>query len=203
MKVVLAVLSLVLVSSATHQKPMIGPSISQQEVQLKKDIPTAIWEPIFFKAIRERARVAKLKDLRSTKLENDDLEIRVWIGFGVTALEGYVIKRTRERWSALKIPGVQPQDPRSRVNVSITPKSGWEQLWKGLQSEGILTLPDSSQLPDVEYFTDGVSYVVEVNMNNSYRTYMYGSPETQTQPEAKRMARIAQILNDEFAKDIH
>ena len=204
MKVVLLILPLLTASYAAHKGQMIVSPMSPNMAQLKMEIPKATWEPIFFRLINKRAKVAKLNDLRSTEFaNNNDLEIRVWMGFGITTLKGYVIKRDGGQWSALKIPGIRPQDPRSRVNVSLTPKSGWEQLWNSLQSEGILTLPDSSQLPGGEYFTDGISYVVEINMNKSYRTYMYGSPEIQPQPEARRMTRIAQILNDEFATDSH
>jgi hypothetical protein len=63
-------------------------------------------------------------------------------------LQGYVIKRNAGQWSAVKIPAIRPQDPGSRVNVVLTPKSGWKRLWKSLLHEEILSLPDSSQLPD-------------------------------------------------------
>ena len=203
MKVVLLILSLVLVLYANQKGPMTGSPMSQNMTHLQLEIPKATWEPIFFESINERAKVAELSDLRSTVLANDDFEIRVWMGFGVSALQGYVIRRSGGQWSTLKIPGIRPQDPSTRVNVAVNPKSGWEPLWKSLLSEDILSLRDSSQLPGGEYFTDGISYVVEINMNKRYRTYMYGSPETHSLPEARHMTKIARLLSEEFAIDRH
>lgn len=193
---ILLLLALVSICAVSQPRQMLSP-------QVKLEVPDATWEPIFFKAINERARIAKLKDLRSVQLANDDLEIRVWMGFGVTALQGYVIKRTGGQWSGLKIPGIRPQDPKTRLNVLVTPKSGWDELWKSLTNENILTLPDSSKLPGGERFTDGISYVVEINKDKSYRTYMYGEPEEQSGTEAKQMANIARILSEEFGKNSH
>ena len=132
-------------------------------------------------------------------LTHDDLEIRVWRGFGVTALDGYVIKRVKGEWSGLKIPPIRPNYSGSYTNISITPKSGWNQLWKRLTDEGVLTLPDSSQLPNGISFMDGISYVVEINMNLTYRTYMYGDPQNQGDSrEAKQMMRVIHTLQQEL-----
>ena len=49
------------------------------------------WEAIFFPEINERARLAKLTDLRGTLLKKNDLELRIWIGFGPVALKGFVL----------------------------------------------------------------------------------------------------------------
>jgi hypothetical protein len=80
----------------------------------------------------------------------------------------------------------------------VKPKSGWEKLWKEITYLGVLTLPDSSTLPDEEIVLDGVSYVVEINQNNQYRTYQYGNPEAQKRPQAKQIIEIVQILSDEL-----
>ncbi|MGH9961007.1 MAG: hypothetical protein ACREBC_28455, partial [Pyrinomonadaceae bacterium] len=62
----------------------------------------------------------------------------------------------------------------------------------------VLTLPDSSQLKDEVIAVDGESFVVEINMNASYRTYSYSNPHFQKWPEAKLMIRIAQTILEEF-----
>jgi len=199
----LLILSCVLVSCAAQQGQMLSP-IEQDRAQLRLEVPDAVWEPIFFKLINERAKIARLDDLRTMVLPGDDLEIRVWMGFGVTALQGYVVRRNKGQWSALRIPAIRPHDRNSRVNVHLTPKSGWDQLWKSLTNENILGLPDSAKFPGIEKFPDGVSYVVEINANRTYRTYMYGNPETQTAfNEARQMAKIARVLSDEFGTDPH
>jgi hypothetical protein len=37
--------------------------------------------------------------------------------------------------------------------------------------------------------TDGTSYIVEINMNGSYRTYVYMNPEYQEWPDARHMLK--------------
>ena len=67
--------------------------------------------------------------------------------------------------------------------------------------EGILTLPDASTLKDDlngSYIMDGTSYVVEINKDSVYRTYMYSNPAEHKWPEAKRIVKIA----EQFYKEL-
>ena len=199
----LLVLPLVLASCSTpvFQRQRAA-RVSQGKKQMKLDIPNGAWVPEFFKEIDERAKAAKLNDLRSTVLPDGDLEVRVWGGFGILAVQGLIIKRTAGQWSALHLPSISPNSANSYRNVPVAPKSGWEPLWKQLVGEGVLTLPDSSQLRDGVSVTDGISYVVEINLNKTYRTYMYGNPQQQKSPEAKQMLQIVHTLSEEFGVHI-
>src|SRR5712691_4298825 len=76
-----------------------NPSPTLQQSQFQLLVPKNTWEPIFFKEINQRARTANLKNLRAGPLPNGDLEVRVWIGFGLTALEGFDLKRSAGYWS--------------------------------------------------------------------------------------------------------
>ena len=80
----------------------------------------------------------------------------------------------------------------------VTPKTSWENLWNKLEALDILTLPDSSTLPDEWIVPDGRGYVVEINDGEQYRTYHYGSPEHQNWPETKKFMQIVKILYDEL-----
>lgn len=196
---ILLTLTVILASCAVPPRETASTApVTQDKKQLKLEIPDAGWEPIFFRSINERAAVSKLNDLRSTVLTGDNLEVRVWCGFGVTALTGYVIKRAGAKWSALKLAPVNPNSPVSRTDFPITPKADWPTLWKRLTDNGILTLPDSSRLPGDITLRDGVSYVVEINMNLTYRTYMVRSPEHAKTHEAAQMIEIVRILQQEF-----
>jgi hypothetical protein len=196
---VLIILTLLLASCPSPPGKQVDQThMSTTKKQLSREIPNAPWEPIFFNSINERAALAELNDLRSTILDHDDIEVRVWYGFGVSALSGYAIKRRGGEWSALRIPPVKLSDPKSAKAFAITSKSGGQQLWERLTKEGLLTLPDSSTLPDNSSSLDGVSYVVEINMNLTYRTYMYGNPEKQKSPEARQMAEIIHTIYEEL-----
>lgn len=196
MNVLLAVL---LVFASYHTPVLVAQEpVVQGRNTLKVDLPNADWVEIFFEEIDERTKVAKFKQLRSTILPDDDLEVRVWIGFGLSPLEGFILRRTKGRWSGLYVPPFDPEAVCAIPTRSITPKSKWSQLWERLTSEGILVLPDSSELGNVIPAPDGESCVVEINFGGRYRAYEYGNPTDQKAPEAKRIAAIVETLFKEF-----
>ncbi|MFL6228258.1 MAG: hypothetical protein ACJ741_05730 [Pyrinomonadaceae bacterium] len=193
------VLVIILSWSAPLQQSSFPSAIQNDGETLKLIIPKDTWEPIFFEEINKRAKVAKLHDLRSTALPGDDLEIRVWKGFGLSPLEGLVLKRTSGRWSALHLAGIRRGMTPSEYQQQLSlPKSGWDSFWKRMTEEGILILPDSSELKGEKRIEDGVSYVVEINTDHTYRTYYYGNPDWQTWKEAKQMMKISNIIAAEF-----
>jgi hypothetical protein len=167
--------------------------------ELRLDVPKEIWEPIFFKSIDERARIANLKTLRAASLPDEDLEVRVWHGFGLTALEGFVLKHAGGEWSAFHLDGIHPNLPRSEYEEKLhTPNSGWELCWRRLEDAWILTLPDASAIGCSAAINDGMSYVVEFNRNATYRTYLYDNPDYARCEEARRMIAIGNIISEEF-----
>lgn len=173
--------------------------MQQGSEQLRRESPNSSWESSYFELINERAKVANLSNLRSAVLPSDDLEVRMWIGFGLSPLKGIIIKRHNGQWSGMHLEPINPRFPNGNYQQALrSPKSGWDNLWRRLVDEGILTLPDSSQLGNEVVFPDGKSYVVEMNTGNTYRTYRYRSPEYQSWTEAKRMLNIVSILKDEF-----
>lgn len=48
------------------------------------------------------------------------------------------------------------------------------------------------------FVRDGISYVVETNLNRKYRTYRYGNPQFSSCEEARRILTIESILAEEF-----
>lgn len=165
--------------------------IDREDTRVDKDR----WETIFFREINERARLAKLTDLRSTLLKNNDLELRVWIGFGPVALKGFVLKRRNSIWSATYLRSINRFVARNDYQkILAAPKSGWEALWKRLENHGVLTLPGASE----SGVQDGESFVVEIKTASSYRTYMYDNPVANGSPEGRNIIEIVQTIRDEF-----
>ena len=166
--------------------------------QFRVVVPKADWEPIFFKAIDERAGIAKLPSLR-TALPKDDLELRIWNGFGLSALEGFVLRRTSGNWTAIHVDGIHRKLSRDKYEQQLAaPKSGWNECWAKLLEMGILTLPDAAEIRCSGDAFDGFSYVVEINHGNTYRTYMYDNPSLAACEQAKKMIRIGDFIADEF-----
>ena len=173
--------------------------VAREKEELRLSIPDDGWEPIFFESINERAGVAGLPSLRAAPLPEDDLEVRVWAGFGLSALRGLVLKRTSGRWSATGLEGIRGGVPENECQETTpSPKSGWDVGWRRLVDAGILTLPDASGVGCNAGINDGMSYVVEINKDSEYRTYMYDNPDHAQCDEAKQMLKVVGILGEEF-----
>ena len=182
---------------SSSQGNKVTPNTVQKKLQL--NVPKDIWEPIFFEAIDERANRGRLRSLRLGALPGDDLEVRVWHGFGLTALQGFVLKRTGGQWSAVHLSGIVRNAPLQESQQTLQPpKSGWDRCWKRLQAAGILSLPDAVAIGCSAMINDGMSYVVEYNSDGVYRTYMYDNPVYAKCGEAKRMIVIGNTIAEEF-----
>ena len=167
-----------------------------------QDIPKATWEPIYFRSINKLSGMVGWRPLRNLALQSDSFEVRIWIGFGIGPLEVLSIQREGSAWRGRY--AIHRMWLAGPVAVqSVVPKSGWAQHWVRLVRLGLLTLPDSSTLPRSESMVaDGVSYVVEINKDGRYRTYMYGNPKHEKWPEAKRMIEIVEALRDEILPEL-
>ena len=78
------------------------------------------------------------------------------------------------------------------------PRSGWEAAWGRLEGAGILTLPDAEAVNCNSRGLDGTYYIVETNVNATYRTYMYANPDPPKCREARQMVEISRIIAEEF-----
>jgi hypothetical protein len=156
----------------------------------QRDIPRATWEPIFFRSINYLTRKIGWEPLRDKPVPADSLEIRIWVGFGLTPLEGFRLRRDGNQWSAQHVIDAAPETKSADIHP-VVPKSGWTFLWSKLSELQLLTLPDESALPPAkDYFMDGESYVVEINRDNAYRTYEYGNPQARDLPKRQKGSEL-------------
>ena len=199
MRLLIVIVVLVASSLCSPHQQVKNPTAAPPPKKLQLNIPKDPWEPIFFRAIDERAKLANLESLRSKAFPNNDLEIRVWHGFGLTLLEGFLLRRTAGEWLAVHLDGVtrkaSPAEFQKRLGP---PKSGWDAFLRRLEEAGFFTLPDASAVNCNTFQHDGMSYVVEFNRDGVYRTYMYDNPDYAQCNEAKRMIRIGNIISEEF-----
>ena len=169
----------------------------QKAQGLTLETPDARWEPSFFKALEGRTNKIGMLSLRKTVLPDNDLEVRFWYDH-FEVISGVIIRRSAEKWSATYIGQRYAHEPSSIQQESLgVPKSGWEVVWNRLTDANILTLPDGSVNCRTEVL-DGVSYVLETNVNRKYRTYRYGNPNLANCDEANRILLIETILSEEF-----
>jgi hypothetical protein len=162
-------------------------------------LPNSRWVPILFKGINRITDLAEIQELRKVHVNNGDIEVRIWRGAFLGSTEGVFLNRIDGQWSGqhLRVKTGESADDLSTEVVPLkSPKSGWALLWRSIVDEGLLTLPDPSEI-NCEYWggVDGIVYVVEINQGTSYRTYMYhGGPCA----EGKQMDKIGEIIGFEF-----
>ncbi len=160
----------------------------------KIEIPTAGWVPIYFSrnnGIDELTEKAGLKPLREMDVPAGSLEVRFWYGFSFGSRAGILLRRDGTNWKGRYI--AKYYDSFKTTDLSLG--TNWQDSWAKLESLGILTLPDSSTLPDEDLVVlDGISYVVEINDGHHYRTYHYSNPSEPKWPEAKQINEIRNLL---------
>jgi hypothetical protein len=164
-------------------------------------MPVGRWEPVFFNFINERTGAANLPALRTVALRDGDLEVRIWVGFGISGGDGFILRRSADEWSAIHLRGTFDRHPppkcQEQMNLAA-PKSGWNRMWQRLVDAEILTLPDALSIDCRGGALDGVSYVVEINADRIYRAYLYDNPQLAKCGEAKKVVAIGDILFEEF-----
>jgi hypothetical protein len=170
-----------------------------QPQQLRLEIPKSNWLAIFFKDIDSRAEQAKLPNLRETILPNDDLEARLWFAAGSNQLNGIVIQRRSGTWLATYLHELSATPKSSEYNESMQPpRSGWDAFWNKIVDAGLLTIPDASQVDCNVFGKDGTGFIVETNVNRTYRTYLYDNPTFAKCDQARQLLFLINIVNEEF-----
>ena len=205
----MAVLMVILVIAGTTACRKVGEGIPQNlsNNQLhdskqtpRLEIPDAAWEPSFFEALGERIKEINLPSLRTVPLRGSDLEVRFWYDARPDDINGFVIRRFDNQWSAIGVRQASERHSSPVMQETLgTPESGWDTAWKRLVDLGILTLPDGSSKVNCQVeVLDGGGFVVETNVMGIYRTYRYANPQLAKCDEATRILAIEEIFADQF-----
>ena len=162
-------------------------------------VPNAHWEPIFFRHINAVTKLSDQGDLRSTQLPTGDIEVRIWWGFGLSPLEGVTLHRSGGRWTGIHVKADNYSEPTKAERTQISnPKFGWEATWTRLVNERLLSLPDASEINCATRGFDVPTMVVEINSDNTYRTYMHPMSSKPKCDGDKNIMSIIDIIFEEF-----
>jgi hypothetical protein len=168
------------------------------------EIPDAKWVEPFFKDIDKATDLAILPKLREKRSAKDDLEIRVWKGFGLGELEGMFFQRIDNQWTATHLVTVGYSNPtEAKVQAPLRPpKSGWESFSAKIIDAGVLQLPDVEKTECIKFFGqqfDSSFFVVEFISEWRYRTYLYQwRPFEDNCEEGRKLNKIARVIATEF-----
>lgn len=155
---------------------------------------TKPWESHFFRTIDQATNLADILALRKTSLNRSDLEVRVW-RFALS-LEGVILTRVHGRWTARYIKfNYEPNkiEPKALQPVELE----WDELWANLEKNGILTLPDSTEIDCFGSDLDGLQYVVELGQNGEYRNYIYSSGKCRQQEQINQIGETIGLAFDD------
>ena len=133
--------------------------------------------------------------LRELRLAENDIEVRMWVGFGLTTLHGFILKRAKDKWSAGVVSAKFKKPSTFIYNERPLPQphSSWDTAWRSLLEQGILILPDGDAINCSEHEEDGFVYVVEIKKGSAYRTYSYSNPESKVENHCEQAGRILSI----------
>jgi hypothetical protein len=189
----------IILSFATGVLIVAGWVYFQKSPPVEVVLPKSGWARIFFNLIDRVTEKAAISELRKESLPADDIEIRIWRGFGLSNLEGIVLKRTDNRWSATHLKADNYNLPVENVEVIPLgePNSGWESFWKQINDKRLLDLPDPSEINCEVSMIDGTGHVVEINRNRVYRTFRYHTANNKC-AEARQMSEIGELIGVEF-----
>lgn len=154
--------------------------------------------------INKRIASSKLSDLRAKALPKNDLEIRIWFYYDIGYTHGIIINRTDGNWSSTFLDWKSVKNRKGGRDVKPVdkkldaPKVGWDEAWQKLLDAGVLTLPDAEELKCNKLMMHGTIYVVEYNIDNTYRTYMYSDPKYAECAEAKQILKINRIILEDY-----
>ena len=110
-----------------------------------------------------------------------------------------MLRRSSGQWSAIHLRGIRSNIPEEAYQEELgAPKSGWEACWSKLIELGIVTLQDAAEIQCSTMVEDGMSYVVEINYDNTYRTYLYDNPSYAECEQARKMIEIGNTIAEEF-----
>lgn len=157
------------------------------------------WVASFFPELEERTSKVDLPRLKARDYADDHLEVRYWYDSRPDIINGFVIRRVHNEWSALGLRQARNPWPSPVLQETLgPPKSGWDSLWKQLTDAGVLVLPDGDQIKCYRPVLDGGAIVIEVLSNKTYRTYRYSNPSLGACEQAKQIVLIDKIISEEF-----
>jgi len=163
------------------------------------------WESLFLDYPRRWALAAGLHDLSRVLLPKGVVEVRIWEEFNPhTRYQGTIVqKRNSSFYGADLFFGAVEPDSCGGWAVGLVPCDSWESVWSELLSQGLMELPDSSELPDGHFLEDGIGLVVEIQAEGQYRTYHYDDPDYQTWTEARRVEKIIDVVRHRILCEQH
>jgi hypothetical protein len=185
------------------------------------------FEPFLLQFTDDAAETSGIGRLRSVPIASDEIELRIWSGFGIVipgemlrirvhasgGVEGdvlfyyphdlsYMPDEDQDAFRA-DLAGACVGTRTGREDetcwVTFEQPPDWTAIHRKLVEYGVYSLPDQSTLPKSEVVTtDGVSMVVELRQGAHYRSYEYSNPSKSSQEELAARRILALVSPELF-----
>ena len=160
---------------------------------------------LFYKLTKQKSEQLELDDLTKGY---DSLQIRIWYDYSlINHRELIVFKYHNSKWWGYHY-NLEVNWNSSNLSETIEkfdkefifPKTDWENFIAELLKKKILELPNMDDIKGLEdYWTDGITYNVEIGTKDKYRFYSYHLPNKFLNFwQAKNMMEILDIVQSEF-----
>lgn len=148
-------------------------------------------EDLALEFVRAYGRSAGLTDLRKLPPSPREMHVRLWLTFAHTGVKGLVLNRRDQLWTSYVVTHANSGCYELR---EVSAVSNWTQIWEGVESAGLATLPSNPTRDAGVVVADGYSYVLEWWVDGRYRTFVYDNPDFFMTREDARMIAIARQL---------
>lgn len=178
------------------------PLAAQRGNTFQLDVPPK--DDVYYKNIKKKQKSLGLKSLtRGAK----GVEIRVWFEYELQTFgELVVLRKKGKKWKGEYYRYEEKKASKKHILGKITsykrkkskPQIGWMSFMKDLDALDIYSLPGEKRIKNYLPNRDGVTYIVEVALPDSYRFFSYWCPDSKEGEEAERMSKITELIREEF-----
>ena len=168
-----------------------------------RKIPLGMQSARFKKLFRKYQKAVMIDSLTNG---TEGEEIRVWNSYARSdTFQLLRIRNISSKWSMefYTIVFKNAEDSFSILKKDVLtgiPKSGWSRFTYSIFHNGIKTLPDYSEIKGYDLPFDGGGPTVEIANKKFYKIYSYPLPRYYSKrfPQAKKMAKLLRLLENEF-----
>ena len=162
--------------------------------------------------------------LKEIEVKEADQEIRIWYHYARSVNKTlFVIKQKKGKWTGTHyLMNYTFNDKKETfkfdnfVKTELEPKSGWENTINELKDNGLYTLPNMKDIPNILHRTDatthekhdhlipnGTSYEVEIRSPEVNRTYHFNNTKHyQDFSQPRKFVAIITVLKGEFSVNV-
>jgi hypothetical protein len=148
--------------------------------------------------IKAYSQAIGLPDLEQTSFENNDFEVRIWVGSGLFKPRLFLFRQNSSKnFASYYNYGSIPENTRLNEAFLDAPKSGWSNLEQYLSEQEINL--NKRSYPENDKFSDPDEEIVVIEMKNKNGYLLASYPVRTTNARGKKVIALCRKIEKEFA----